>query len=116
MKASDGGWIGHQNTITDEAVGDSFVDWGKENGVRAEWQSIHGSPEQLAKESAARLRGARYWRSALSILSGDRRNLGRSERLRLTQRVADVRSLEYALSLESNPKTLSGTAASPRGS
>jgi hypothetical protein len=26
MKASDGGWIGHQNTITDEAVGDSFVD------------------------------------------------------------------------------------------
>jgi hypothetical protein len=54
--------------------------------------------------------------SGLSILSGDCRNLGRSERLRLTQRVADVRGLEYALSLESNPKTFLGTAAGPRGS
>jgi hypothetical protein len=54
--------------------------------------------------------------SGVSILSGDCRNLGRSERLRLTQRVADVRGLEYALSLESNPKTFLGTAAGPRGS
>jgi hypothetical protein len=52
----------------------------------------------------------------LSLHSSDRRNLGCSERLRLTQRVVDVRGLDYALSLELNPKTLLGTAASPRGS
>src|SRR3982075_128073 len=41
------------NTITDEAVGNTFVEWGKQNGLQVEWQSIPGSPEQLAKESAA---------------------------------------------------------------
>src|SRR5437879_3824429 len=41
------------NTITDEAVGNTFVDWGKQNNLKVEWQSIPGSPEQLAKESAA---------------------------------------------------------------
>ena len=52
----------------------------------------------------------------LSLHSSDRRNLGRSEQLRLTQRVADVRGFDHALSLELNPKTLLGTAAGPRGS
>jgi hypothetical protein len=55
-------------------------------------------------------------RPGLTLHSGDRRNLGRSERLRLTQRVADVRGLDHALSLELNPKTLLGTAASLRRS
>jgi hypothetical protein len=41
------------NTVTDEAVGNTFVEWGKQNGLKVEWQSIPGSPEQLAKESAA---------------------------------------------------------------
>jgi len=41
------------NTTTDEAVGNTFVEWGKQNGVKVEWQSIPGSPQQLAKESAA---------------------------------------------------------------
>ncbi len=41
------------NTVTDEAVGNTFVDWGKQNNLKVEWQSIPGSPEQLAKESAA---------------------------------------------------------------
>src|SRR5258708_39903665 len=41
------------NTVTDEAVGNTFVDWGKQNGLKVEGQSIPGSPEQLAKESAA---------------------------------------------------------------
>jgi hypothetical protein len=41
------------NTITDEAVGNTFVEWGKQNNLKVEWQSIPGSPEQLAKESAA---------------------------------------------------------------
>src|SRR5438552_12471108 len=34
------------NTITDEAVGNTFVDWGKQNNLKVEWQSIPGSPEQ----------------------------------------------------------------------
>jgi hypothetical protein len=34
----------------------------------------------------------------------------------LTERVAYVRSLDYALSLELNPKTLLGAAASLQGS
>ncbi|MCC6178423.1 MAG: hypothetical protein IT305_24220, partial [Chloroflexi bacterium] len=42
------------NTVTDEAVGNTFVEWGKQNGgLKVEWQSIPGSPQQLAKESAA---------------------------------------------------------------
>ena len=41
------------NTITDEAVGNVFVDWGKQNGVNVEWQSIPGSPVILQKEAAA---------------------------------------------------------------
>jgi len=41
------------NTVTDDAVGNTFVDWGKQNNLKVEYQSIPGSPEQLAKESAA---------------------------------------------------------------
>ena len=41
------------NDITDKAVGDTFVEWGKTKNLKVEWQSIPGSPEQLAKESAA---------------------------------------------------------------
>lgn len=41
------------NTVTDEAVGNVFVDWGKQNGVTVEWQSIPGSPIILQKEAAA---------------------------------------------------------------
>jgi hypothetical protein len=41
------------NDVTDKAVGDTFVEWGKQRGVKVEWQSIPGSPQQLAKESAA---------------------------------------------------------------
>lgn len=32
------------NIVTDEAVGAVFVDWGKQNNVQVEWQSIPGSP------------------------------------------------------------------------
>ncbi|MFN8632855.1 MAG: ABC transporter substrate-binding protein [Chloroflexota bacterium] len=42
------------NEVTDKAVGDAFVQWGKENGgIKVEWQSIPGSPQLLAKQSAA---------------------------------------------------------------
>src|SRR5215472_18465322 len=41
------------NDITDKAVGDTFVEWGKTRNLKVEWQSIPGSPQQLAKESAA---------------------------------------------------------------
>jgi hypothetical protein len=42
------------NGITDEAVGGAFVEWGKANGgQKVEWQSIPGSPQILAKQSAA---------------------------------------------------------------
>jgi ABC-type glycerol-3-phosphate transport system substrate-binding protein len=42
------------NTVTDEAVGNTFVEWGKQNGgQKVEWQSIPGSPQLLAKQSAA---------------------------------------------------------------
>ena len=41
------------NDITDKAVGDTFAEWGKQHGLKVEWQSIPGSPQQLAKESAA---------------------------------------------------------------
>jgi ABC-type glycerol-3-phosphate transport system substrate-binding protein len=41
------------NEITDKAVGDTFVEWGATKNVKVEWQSIPGSPQQLAKESAA---------------------------------------------------------------
>jgi hypothetical protein len=41
------------NKVTDEAIGSTFVDWGKQNGIDVEWQSIPGSPQILAKESAS---------------------------------------------------------------
>jgi len=41
------------NIKTDEAVGAVFVDWGKQNNIQVEWQSIPGSPLILQKESAA---------------------------------------------------------------
>jgi ABC-type glycerol-3-phosphate transport system substrate-binding protein len=41
------------NIVTDEAVGNTFVEWGKQNNVPVEWQSIPGSPLILQKESAA---------------------------------------------------------------
>ena len=41
------------NTVTDELIGQSFVDWGQQNGIKVEWQSIPGSPQVLAKQSAA---------------------------------------------------------------
>lgn len=41
------------NTVTDELIGTSFVDWGKQNNLKVEWQSIPGSPQVLAKQSAA---------------------------------------------------------------
>jgi ABC-type glycerol-3-phosphate transport system substrate-binding protein len=41
------------NIVTDEAVGAVFVEWGKQNNVPVEWQSIPGSPVFLQKESAA---------------------------------------------------------------
>jgi hypothetical protein len=46
------------NTVTDQAVGQIFVDWGKQNGVEVEWQSIPGTPQILQKESAAVAAGA----------------------------------------------------------
>jgi ABC-type glycerol-3-phosphate transport system substrate-binding protein len=41
------------NIVTDEAVGNTFVEWGKANNIQVEWQSIPGSPLILQKESAA---------------------------------------------------------------
>ena len=41
------------NIVTDEAVGNTFVEWGKQNNIPVEWQSIPGSPLILQKESAA---------------------------------------------------------------
>jgi ABC-type glycerol-3-phosphate transport system substrate-binding protein len=41
------------NTVTDEKIGQTFVEWGQQNGVKVEWQSIPGSPQVLAKQSAA---------------------------------------------------------------
>ncbi len=41
------------NVKTDEAVGNTFVEWGKQNNIQVEWQSIPGSPLILQKESAA---------------------------------------------------------------
>src|SRR5947207_1593704 len=41
------------NTVTDEAVGNTFVEWGNKNGIKVEWQSIPASPQVLAKQSAA---------------------------------------------------------------
>src|SRR5947208_4812621 len=41
------------NTVTDEAVGNTFVEWGAKNGVKVEWQSIPAAPATLAKQSAA---------------------------------------------------------------
>jgi hypothetical protein len=41
------------NEVTDKAIGDVFVEWGNQNGLKVEWQSIPGSPDVLAKQSAA---------------------------------------------------------------
>lgn len=41
------------NEVTDKAIGDVFVQWGAQNGLQVEWQSIPGSPDVLAKQSAA---------------------------------------------------------------
>ncbi|MDP8925114.1 MAG: hypothetical protein M3O34_19890, partial [Chloroflexota bacterium] len=41
------------NTVTDEKIGQSFVNWGNQNGIKVEWQSIPGSPQVLAKQSAS---------------------------------------------------------------
>jgi ABC-type glycerol-3-phosphate transport system substrate-binding protein len=41
------------NTVTDEKIGQSFVNWGQQNGIKVEWQSIPGSPQVLAKQSAS---------------------------------------------------------------
>ena len=41
------------NEVTDKAVGETFVEWGKTKNIKVEWQSIPASPQQLAKESAA---------------------------------------------------------------
>ncbi len=46
------------NTVTDQAVGDNFTAWGKQNGVDVEWQSIPGTPQILEKESASVAAGA----------------------------------------------------------
>jgi len=46
------------NEVTDKAVGDAFVEWGKQNGgIKVEWQSIPGSPQLLAKQSATMAAG-----------------------------------------------------------
>ena len=41
------------NEVTDKAIGDVFTEWGQQNGLKVEWQSIPGSPDVLAKQSAA---------------------------------------------------------------
>jgi ABC-type glycerol-3-phosphate transport system substrate-binding protein len=41
------------NEITDQAVGGAFEEWGKKSGVKVQWQSIPGSPQILAKQSAS---------------------------------------------------------------
>src|SRR5437879_69807 len=54
IKAVSGGklnvWFSaNWNTVTDQAVGDNFTAWGKQNGVEVEWQSIPGTPQILEK-------------------------------------------------------------------
>jgi len=61
------------NELTDKAIGDAFVAWGEKNGgQKVQWQSIPGSPQILAKQSAALAAGqppeiirdnATYWYS-----------------------------------------------------
>jgi ABC-type glycerol-3-phosphate transport system substrate-binding protein len=51
-------WSANWNTVTDQAIGDIFVAWGKQNNVEVEWQSIPGTPQILEKESAAVAAGA----------------------------------------------------------
>lgn len=63
IKAVSGGklnvWFSaNWNTVTDQAVGDNFTAWGKQNGVEVEWQSIPGTPQILEKESASIAAGA----------------------------------------------------------
>jgi multiple sugar transport system substrate-binding protein len=41
------------NEVTDKAIGETFVEWGKQKNINVEWQSIPASPQVLAKESAA---------------------------------------------------------------
>lgn len=40
------------NKVTDEVIGQTFVDWGKTKGISVEWQSVPGAPAFLAKISA----------------------------------------------------------------
>ncbi|HEY3080776.1 MAG TPA: hypothetical protein VGM69_12850, partial [Chloroflexota bacterium] len=40
------------NVVTDKAIGDVFVEWGKTQGINVEWQSVPGAPAFLAKISA----------------------------------------------------------------
>ncbi|HEV8638828.1 MAG TPA: ABC transporter substrate-binding protein [Chloroflexota bacterium] len=40
------------NKVTDEAIGNVFVEWGKTQGIEVEWQSVPGAPAFLAKISA----------------------------------------------------------------
>ena len=41
------------NEITNKAVGDVFVQWGKEKGLKTEYQVLQGGPADLAKLTAA---------------------------------------------------------------
>jgi len=40
------------NKVTDEVIGETFVEWGKTRGIAVEWQSVPGAPAFLAKISA----------------------------------------------------------------
>ncbi len=41
------------NTVTDDAVGAIFTEWGKKNNTQVEWQATGSSPQYLANEAAA---------------------------------------------------------------
>ena len=41
------------NKVTDEALGNIFVEWGNQNGVKVEWQAIRGSSQVLSRQAAA---------------------------------------------------------------
>jgi ABC-type glycerol-3-phosphate transport system substrate-binding protein len=51
-------WSANWNTVTDQAIGDIFTEWGKQNGVQVDWQAPPGTPQILANESAAVAAGA----------------------------------------------------------
>jgi hypothetical protein len=70
--------------------------------IGAQGTAFERSVQRDRNLAARRIRLASWRRPppscpGLSILSGNFRNLDRPERLRLTQRVADVRGLEHAL-------------------